>query len=1136
MSTAPEGGVPQILEAVRRHLVRRTLQVAFLWGGVAVGVALGFAWLLAGPGGWERGTPGPLVLDLALLLALAGIAGAAGAVRRGELEEGKVAAAMDRARKLPRGTVIGAAELAREVPPGVSTGLAARAQEGVVGRLDDAPDVLAGSLEARAATWVRRGAAALSLTAVILTFLALGWPERSGRAWSGLVSPVSLLERPEPGPLEVRPGDARVLRGEPLEIRVRAPGRAGVSLTWTSAGEVPGGVELPVDDGRASHRFPRIEGDLEYRVTAPDGAASPTFRVEAMDPLFFAGLSLALEFPPHTRRPPEEHRGEVPPLTVPAGTRFRLRGRASRPLERAALEREDGQERIELGVDGPRFSGSWVPARSGIFRWSVAGSGAGVPSELPDPLEVTLVADSVPEVEVVFPGRDTTLPLNLRQPLAVEARDDYGLARVELEAARMGAAGEEEEATVRRLDPAGSRSVTARPVLDLSTWDLLPGDTVRYRVRAVDNAPASQTAVTPWYHLRTPEASELERGAVERLDEMTDAVEELARETEEAQEATRDLQRRSGAGRDRAGEETRRRRLRAAESDDEAAFQDREDVRQAVERQEELLAGADSIRESLAELSRSMRDAGAPDPELRRDLAELQELMQDVAPEELREQLREMSRSLDRGDLRSAMESLTRLSRDQEEMRRRLKESLERFRRAAVEQEFRVTSSRARELAEQEEALSRALEEGEDLGLRAQQQEALRSSAGELEEQLRELEERLEAMEEADARDGARRAGDRSREAREAMARAARQARTSSPQEASEEAARATEALSEAARELEESGRAMSERWNEEVRQALRRTADDALTLARRQEELNRDPRAQGPPEARADLRGDQAALRQGVERMAENLRELSQLSPETGRELSSLMGAAMGEMSELLEQMAGERPGSRPGSRPARGGASAGAVDALNRVAMSAMAGSGGMGQEGQGGSARSLQEELEGLAQEQGRLARRTGSLVPMRLGQEALEEQLRRMSRGQQAVAGDLDELSRREKEGEDEALGDLGALAREAEEVARELEGGRLEPEVLQRQQRLFHRLLDAGRSLEKDEFSQRRESTAAGDSPSRDVPALTAEALGALPYALPGTLELQALPPAQQELVLEYFRRLNRRGDGGGPGR
>src|SRR2546427_2987563 len=33
---------------------------------------------------------------------------------------------------------------------------------------------------------------------------------------------------------------------------------------------------------------------------------------------------------------------------------------------------------------------------------------------------------------VPLPGRDTTLPLSLRQPLVVDARDDHGLSRLEL--------------------------------------------------------------------------------------------------------------------------------------------------------------------------------------------------------------------------------------------------------------------------------------------------------------------------------------------------------------------------------------------------------------------------------------------------------------------------------------------------------------------------------------------------------------------------------------------------------------------------------------------------------------------------------------------------------------------------------
>ena len=125
----------------------------------------------------------------------------------------------------------------------------------------------------------------------------------------------------------------------------------------------------------------------------------------------------------------------------------------------------------------------------------------------------------------------------------------------------------------------------------------------------------------------------------------------------------------------------------------------------------------------------------------------------------------------------------------------------------------------------------------------------------------------------------------------------------------------------------------------------------------------------------------------------------------------------------------------------------------------------------------------------------------------------------------VAEELGEMS---EDGAEEAdpLGDLSAFAEEARRLAEALAQGRLDPEVLRRQEQLFHRLLDAGRTLERDEESEERESEQPGDFTREGVRALSADDLDVLRFELPAAARLRALPPAQRALVLRYFERLN----------
>jgi hypothetical protein len=200
--------------------------------------------------------------------------------------------------------------------------------------------------------------------------------------------------------------------------------------------------------------------------------------------------------------------------------------------------------------------------------------------------------------------------------------------------------------------------------------------------------------------------------------------------------------------------------------------------------------------------------------------------------------------------------------------------------------------------------------------------------------------------------------------------------------------------------------------------------------------------------------------------------------------------------------------------------------VGQLNRLALMAIASAEQMGQ-AQQQSGENAAEQLEQLAQEQGEVMNQTGQLMPMELGQQAMAQQMQELAAGQESIASDLGDLA--EEPGSDETLGDLEQMAQEAEALAQAMVEGRLTPETVRRQERLFHRLLDAGRSLEREELSEERESEQPGVFERGEIMPLTPDQLGALRYQLPGPDQLQRLTPAVRQLVIQYFERLNRAG-------
>jgi len=1125
MTPQPGRGVGEVVEGVRRHISRQGTVAAALWVGVVLAGFLVLAWLLVGRGGWRGGSWTPLLLDLGALGALAALLVQARRLRGRVLREDRVTGAMERAAGLPGGTVRGALEISRGVPPGVSRSLAAAAERSVVSRLTGTPGELAGELDTQGSLWIRRGWGCLAVLALLLLAGAFLFPDRSRLAWGGLTDPVGILSVTRLAPLSVSPGTSEILRGAPLDVRVGAPGRDEVTLHWSSPGELPDRRTMAVSGEGAAFRFPSVDAPLEYWAEAPDGARSPRYTVTPVDPLFLSELEVTVEFPPHTGRLPEVYRGEVPPLAVPAGTRLQVEGRGSRVLREATLEGEAGGGAAAFQVDGTRFSGEWIPREDGLYLWRLVDAGGGTPGLEPSPLQVSVIPDAYPEIRITAPGRDTVLAAGFRQPLVIEAADDHGVATIEVVAYRVTGYGERHPPVTQRLETGGSRGVLVRPTLDVSRWGLLPGDTVRYLARAVDNNPRPQVTATAEFVLRVPGTAELRREVQSQLDEVAARVEGLAGEAARVEEETRNLERsRSGAPEPQSS----RNRFQPQEGG-EMEFGEREEVRRAAEAQEGLVQSVDSLQDHLAELSQSLRDAGLPDPELRKDLSELQQLLGELAPQELRDRLRELGEALERNDSREVGESLESVLGEQEAFRERLEESLDRFRQAAAEQEFRSTTGEAEELARKQDALTEAMRQEDQLSLRAEQQEGLAQEAGELAERMERLQERMERLGDENAAQSAQRAADQARDARERMEEAAQQARDGQPQEAAAAGEEASESLEEVVQELQQARQEMAREQQEAVERALLQTAQDALALAREQAEIRENTRGTTSRE-QLELRADEQALLQGLQSMAQNLALATRSSPEVDRQISRAIGEAMQAVERTMEAL---DPGRR-GPSPSPLAAADQAVSAMNHVAMLALENARMVAEGGEGGGSAmdALLQELEQLAQEQGDLMSQTGAIMPLQLSGEALQSAMEQLAQGQEAVAGELGELA--DRPGSTELpLGDVESMAQEARALAQELAQGRLDPETLQRQERLFQRLLDAGRTLEREEFSEEREGTTAGVVERELVAPLTAGSTG-LRYELPESSDLQRLPPAQRQLVLQYFERLNRQEAPGRP--
>jgi len=333
--------------------------------------------------------------------------------------------------------------------------------------------------------------------------------------------------------------------------------------------------------------------------------------------------------------------------------------------------------------------------------------------------------------------------------------------------------------------------------------------------------------------------------------------------------------------------------------------------------------------------------------------------------------------------------------------------------------------------------------------------------------------------------------------------------------ERGEEAARSLEPL---AGQLEAERESMQGEWRREVTGALDQALAETSRLAERQLEVQHALESSDQPGDA--LRAEQGSIEEGVQRLIEQMRKASGKNALVPPGIGAALGGAQQQMQQAREAISSTNPNPREGAEEAGG-----AVDALNAAAYQLLQARGDVSSSTSGSGLAEAIERMNQLAKQQGGLSREGAGLLPM-AGGGAIQDRLRRLAGRQHALAEELKKL---------QAQGDLpGAaeMAREAGDLARRLESGRLDRQTVERQDRLFRHMLDAGRTLqgrEEDERKERQSVTATDDSVHLP-PALRARLLGEDDrLRVPTWEELQRFSPEERRLVVDYFRRLSEPG-------
>lgn len=1157
-----------LVERERRSLARLLNASGATMVIGAVGVVLALGGLALGSARWlalPRLTPFLLWLGT-IGVVVAGLRLAARFRTRVATLPG-VAGQIERERSLRDGSVRGTIEVA-------GTGILGRlGAEAMARRLAEAGDrPLAPSLRQQMLRWVGAGVLAAGAGVVALAAVSATAPD----GWAALLHPLrawngTLLEGVR---LDGLPGS--VLRGERIAVTVRAPGRREISLVHRRTGATWRSVTVPVVEGVATLRLEPLDADLTLLAT--DGrAVSDTAVVRVVERPFIGEVNIRAQFSGYLGRQSEViPLGE--PVRVPQGTRLTVEGTSSTELREVTLTR--GETTIRLVANGLAFAGP-VPTVTARYEWAAVGR-AGPITDVPTALEIEVVPDSAPRVEILSPGGDTTVTAGDSLSISVMATDDHGIAAVAVRSWIVNARGVRQDLPERRFpaNDAGQWSGEA----PLRTDALRPGDALHVLATATDGSPWSQTGVSGEVVVRLPTLTE-------QRENIRDAADSAVARASATAAAQRQLQQRT--------QEASRQR-----SAQQMSYESAEQAKSLAREQRDLAGRMEQLQSAAEQLENQLKQAGALDSALQRQLEEAQKLLRDALTPELAEQLRKLEQASQQLSPEDARKAMADLAQQQQRLREQLEKSVEMLKRAALEGSMSTLTDEAKELAERQRQIADSLARADNAERRTDAQQAAKELADrtrDLSEEVRELQRRLEQQKAEAGAERVNEAERRMQQSAEAMERAAQgeQQRQSAAQRDSaqraqaaqqqqqqqggqqgqrqpgqpqpgqqgqqqqgqqgqqqqgrqggqpqpgqqggqpqpgqqgqqgqpqpgqgrrdqslEDAARqAAAAMDDAARELSQAREQQVSEWKQELTTELDRSIQEMIQLAREQENLEQQARRGASPEA---LRAQQGSLQQGVEKSAQRLQDASQRSSLlTPRSLRSVADARK-RVEDATQQTRGAN--ATPSQVAA---AMREASEALNGAAASLVRDRERASEASSATGFAEMLKQLQEMAQQQSSLNSAAQSLLP-RMGSSMdarAQQESRQLARQQRDVAAKLDDVGDRDDTGRAEEL------AREARQIAAALEQAQVDPAILERQQRLFRKMLDAGRMLEEEEREDtgKREAKSWSGSDVFTPAGTSATGRAASRFQPPTWNDLRGLTPDERRIVLEYFKRIN----------
>lgn len=950
----------------------------------------------------------------------------------------------------------------------------------------------------------------LAIPALVLVVLLVAAPSVIKDGSSRIIRNDEGFEKPAPFQFNLVNEDLTAVQYTDLELELEMTGDVMPDQVFVEQG----GYNYKMKrnkNGRFSYTFSNLQKSLQFNFTAA-GFDSRTYDLEVVPKPMILAFDVALDYPDYTGKK-DEILSNIGDLTVPEGTKIIWDFNTTATSNIMISFGDSLYSANRQGKD--HFTHVASMKESSPYTLKVSGDGA-------------RDADSITYTINVQPDQYPSISLNVFEDstgnnyiyFTGEVGDDYGLRNLVFKYKIDSDKAGESKYEVVPIKLTNNKISSYSHYWELSSLALKPGERVNYFFEVWDNDAinGSKSSRSTSYVFRMPSKQELDDQTDQKNEEIKDKLTDAMDQAEQLQEQIKDIKDKT------IGKKN-------------LSWEDKKAVEDLMKQQKELEKTINELKNDVSQNNQQQQQYKEMSDAMKEKQDKLQELFDQVMNDEMKELFEKLENLMDQMDKQELMEQMEDMELTDEQLEKELDRMLELFKKFEMEQKLEETISELDKLGDEQEKLAEQTEN------KSESNEELQKKQEELNEKFDELTKDMQELDKMNQELGDNMDFDETMEQMEQtdqeMDEGSENLSKNNHKKASQNQKNAAQQMKQMSQKLAQQQQNMEMEQMEMDMEALRQLLENLVQLSFDQENLMdeirktdiNNPQYVKLVQEQKKLKDDAKMVEDSLYALAKKLVQIESFVTQEITEINRNIGKGI----ERLEQR--DKNGAQVNQQLVMTGFNNLALmftevmDQMQQQMSQMMPGMSQCQKKGNNNkpsmSMSQMQKQLnEQIKQMQDGMKK---GKKPGEKGEGGMSKELAKAAAQQKAIREALQKLAQmeQEKNGENGGMGSqLEELMKEMDKTETELVNKQLTEEMLERQQEILTKLLDAEKAMKEREYDDQRKSETADEIVNKMPPSLEE-------YMKKREAEIQlyktvppSLKPYYKNLVETYFKNIS----------